>query len=173
MVRMRSSGRTGGFKGTECRTWRPSSICASHDESEIPGRCLTHYRAAPWPGTSGRTWTMTRSGNFLPSGKEYTVQLVPGEQDVTRWAWEDKGCYTASSAYASKFWGRQVAPYAAFVWKSKAPLQCRFFSWLAAQNRCWTSDRHARRGLPHQATYPFCDQGDETLNHILLTCVLA
>lgn len=41
------------------------------------------------------------------------------------------------------------------------------------RNRCWTSDRLARRGLPHQATCPFCSQQVETINHILLTCVFA
>lgn len=67
----------------------------------------------------------------------------------------------------------EVAPYADMAWKSRAPQQCRFFAWLAGRNRCWTSDRLARRGLPHQASCPFYDQAEETLNHILLGCVLA
>jgi hypothetical protein len=32
----------------------------------------------------------------------------------------------------------------------------RFFIWLAI-NKCWTSDRLANRGLPHQPACPFCD----------------
>uniref|UniRef100_A0A8R7P108 Reverse transcriptase zinc-binding domain-containing protein n=1 Tax=Triticum urartu TaxID=4572 RepID=A0A8R7P108_TRIUA len=44
---------------------------------------------------------------------------------------------------------------------------------MAARNRCWTSDRLARQGLPHQSACPFCDQGDATINHILHTCMLA
>lgn len=78
-----------------------------------------------------------------------------------------------SSAYAAKFWGREVSPTAEFTWKSRAPLQCRFFSWLAIKNRCWTSDRLARRGLPHQDACPLCDQLEETIDHILLQCVFA
>lgn len=93
--------------------------------------------------------------------------------DSIRWAWEPNGSYSVRSAYAANFMGREVAPYADFVWRHKAPLQCRFFSWLVMRNHCWTSDRVARRGLPHQTTCPFCNQHVETINHILLTCVFA
>jgi hypothetical protein len=36
-----------------------------------------------------------------------------------------------------------------------------------------SSARLARRGLPHQAAFPFCDQAEETINHILVSCVLS
>lgn len=41
------------------------------------------------------------------------------------------------------------------------------------KNRCWTSDRLARRGLPHQAVCPLCDQDQESIDHILVSCVFA
>ena len=69
--------------------------------------------------------------------------------------------------------GLEVAPTVTFTWKSKAPLRCRFFAWLALQDRCWTFDRLARRGLDHQEACPFCDQEEESINHILLQCVFA
>uniref|UniRef100_A0A452YW54 Reverse transcriptase zinc-binding domain-containing protein n=1 Tax=Aegilops tauschii subsp. strangulata TaxID=200361 RepID=A0A452YW54_AEGTS len=69
--------------------------------------------------------------------------------------------------------GLEVSPTAAFTWKSKVPLQCHFFMWLANKNRCWTSDRLATRGLPHQDTCPFCDQHEESIQHLLLSCVFA
>lgn len=92
-------------------------------------------------------------------------------QDSIAWAWEKDGRHSTRSAYAAKFWGREVAPTAMFTWKSRAPLQCRFFTWLALRNRCWTSDRLARRGLDHQEACPLCDQEEETINHLLLECV--
>lgn len=67
----------------------------------------------------------------------------------------------------------EVAPYTNSSWKSHAPLQFRFFTWLASRNRCQTSDHLARRGLPHQDVCPLCDQHDEKINHILLNCVFA
>lgn len=77
------------------------------------------------------------------------------------------------SAYAAKFAALDVSPTASFTWQSKAPLQCRFFGWLALKNRCWTSDHLARRGLSHQDSCPFCDKADEAMNHLMLHCVLA
>lgn len=71
------------------------------------------------------------------------IELTPRVDDSTVWAWEANGSYSARSAYAAKFWGLEVAPYAEMAWESKAPQQCRFFVWLAGRNRCWTSDRLA------------------------------
>ena len=47
------------------------------------------------------------------------------------------------------------------------------FLWLAIQNRCWTADRLAKRGLPHLDKCPLCDQEDETIQHLLTTCMVA
>jgi len=35
------------------------------------------------------------------------------------------------------------------------------------------ADRLAKRGLPHPTHCPLCDQEDETVQHLLTTCVLA
>jgi hypothetical protein len=43
--------------------------------------------------------------------------------------------------------------------------------WLATHKRCWTSDQLVRRGLPHPEHCPLCDQEDETLDHLLVSCV--
>lgn len=34
-------------------------------------------------------------------------------------------------------------------------------------------DSLVKRGLPHQAACPLCDQDVETINHILVSCVFA
>ncbi|GJN03220.1 hypothetical protein PR202_ga20639 [Eleusine coracana subsp. coracana] len=59
------------------------------------------------------------------------------------------------------------------IWKSWAPGKCRFFLWLAAHNRCWTADRLAKRNLPHPPLCVLCDQEEETIDHILISCVFA
>lgn len=86
-----------------------------------------------------------------------------GLADSVTWSWETNGQFSVCSAYAAMFAGREVVPTADFTWKYRTPLQSRFFNWLAMRNRCWTSDRLARRGLPHHDTCPFCDQEEE--NH--------
>ena len=93
--------------------------------------------------------------------------------DSVIWAWEKSGEYSVRSAYQARFMGREIIPTADFTWKSRAPLRCHFFAWIALQNRCWTSDRLARRGLDHQEACPFCDQHEESIDHILLHCVFA
>jgi len=45
--------------------------------------------------------------------------------------------------------------------------------WLAVNNRCWTADRLAKRGLPHPVVCPLCDQATETINHFLIACVFS
>jgi len=57
------------------------------------------------------------------------------------------------------------------IWKSWAPGKCKFFMWLATHNRCWTVDQLARKGLPHPECCPLCDQMDETIDHLLVSCV--
>ena len=84
--------------------------------------------------------------------------------------WEKHGKYSARSAYAARFMGREVSTRTAFTWKPKAPLRCRFLAWLAI---CWTSDRLASRRLPHQDSCPMCNQQDETIQHLMLGCVFA
>jgi hypothetical protein len=52
----------------------------------------------------------------------------------------------------------------------KAPPRCRYFMWLVAHRRCWTADRRRPRGLPHPARCVLCDQQEETIDHILISC---
>ena len=40
-------------------------------------------------------------------------------------------------------------------------------------NRCWTADWLARRGLQHPDKCLLCDQEEETIQHILTSCVFA
>jgi len=61
----------------------------------------------------------------------------------------------------------------AAIWKSWAPSKCKTFVWLVIRNRCWIADRLHKRGLPHPERCALCDQADETVQHILTSCVFA
>ena len=102
-----------------------------------------------------------------------SVELAEGIDDKIVWTWKENGLFSARSAYRGHFAARIEAAGATKIWKSRAPATCKFFSWLAAKRRCWTSDRLQRRLLPHPAACPFCDQEPETIDHLLLGCVLA
>jgi hypothetical protein len=45
--------------------------------------------------------------------------------------------------------------------------------WLVAHGRCWTADRLAKEGLPHPPNCLLCDQEEETLNHLLVSCIFS
>jgi hypothetical protein len=57
------------------------------------------------------------------------------------------------------------------IWKTWAPPKCRVFLWLVSHKRCWTADRLERRGLPHPEKCPLCDQENEDIDHLLVSCV--
>ncbi|WVZ89347.1 hypothetical protein U9M48_035768 [Paspalum notatum var. saurae] len=101
------------------------------------------------------------------------VSLQPGVPDQFHWTFTQSGHYSCQSAYQAFFLGGiNFGPWKR-VWKSWAPLRCKFFMWLALKNRCWTADRLAKRGLPHPHTCPLCDQEQETMQHLLISCVFS
>lgn len=57
------------------------------------------------------------------------------------------------------------------IWKNRAPGKCKFFMWLVANNKCWTTHCLTRRGLAHLECCPLCDQVEETIDHLLVSCV--
>jgi hypothetical protein len=101
------------------------------------------------------------------------VALSEGVEDSFRWGWDNSYSYSARSCYRAMFGARIEMAGALQIWRSRAPPNCRVFLWLAARNRCWTADRLCRRGLPHPAACPFCDQAEESIDHLLVGCVLA
>jgi len=42
-----------------------------------------------------------------------------------------------------------------------------------AHKKCWTADRLARKGLPHPTVCPLSDQVEETIDHLLISCVFS
>jgi len=101
------------------------------------------------------------------------VELQPDVEDTHIWQFSNTGQYTSKSAYEALFIGAiQFGPWER-IWRSWAPSKCKFFLWVAAHKRCWTGDRLARKGLQHPAACPLCDQAQETIDHLLVSCVFA
>jgi len=96
--------------------------------------------------------------------------LQPEVEDSHTWQLSSSGKYSAKSAYEGLFIGAvQFRPWER-LW-NWAPGKCKFFMWLVAHNKCWTADRLAKRGLPHPECCPLCDQAEETIDHLLVSCV--
>ena len=58
------------------------------------------------------------------------------------------------------------------IWKGWAPLTNKFFLWLVSLDRCWTVERRAMHGLPHDPECIFCSQKLETIDYLLVGCVI-
>ncbi|GJN27974.1 hypothetical protein PR202_gb16046 [Eleusine coracana subsp. coracana] len=83
------------------------------------------------------------------------------------------GSFSSKSAYQAFFQGAITFEPWRRIWRSWAPSKCKVFLWLAVRDRCWTADRLTKRNLPHPDKCPFCDQADETVQHLLTSCVFA
>jgi hypothetical protein len=101
------------------------------------------------------------------------VKLQLGTHDQLSWRLSNHGIYSSKSAYEAFFTGTiKFGPWRC-IWKTWVPSKCKLFIWLAVKNRYWTADRLAKRGLPHPSACPLCDQAVETIQHILISCVLS
>ena len=94
-------------------------------------------------------------------------------EDSHSWRFESSGVFTTKSAYRAFFHGSiNFEPWRQ-IWKTWAPPKCKVFLWLAVRDRCWTADHLVKQNLPHPNQCPLCDQADETIQHLLTSCVFA
>lgn len=78
-----------------------------------------------------------------------------------------------ASACQALFTGQTAVLGAKELWKIKDPNKCRFFLWLCLHGRVWTAERRRRHGLQQSDICSLCGQEVETLDHLLLQCVLS
>lgn len=64
-----------------------------------------------------------------------TVQRNEDAQDVFHWPADPSGTYTAKSVYKRLYVGLERSPTDAGIWRSWAPLKCKFFAWLIVKYR--------------------------------------
>jgi hypothetical protein len=77
--------------------------------------------------------------------------------------------YSSKSAYSALFEGMTFSPHCKAIWTAGL-LSNKVFAWLAAADRCWTAERRMRHGLADDDTCVVCDQGSESITHLLLQC---
>jgi len=109
-------------------------------------------------------------GQYLCLWQRVGSTVLTQEPDHLIWRWTEDSSYTAKSCYEAMFHGALLSQCWRLIWKTWAPPRVRFFHWLAAQNRCWTADRLARRGLQHHPRCLLCDQLPESLHHLFMEC---
>lgn len=128
----------GGFRVQELAPSIYESMSRSARNSRTVHQALS---TAEWARDVGPELSSEALNEYMGLWAQVTrVDLNPDAVDAVSWVWEPDGRYSCRSAYRARFWGREVSPTAVFTWSSKAPLRCRFFTWLAVQSRCWTAD---------------------------------
>jgi hypothetical protein len=93
--------------------------------------------------------------------------------DQLLWQWCSSSCYSSKLAYLALFNDQTCVLGAKEAWKIRAPNEVWFFVWLAVQNRCWTTERLHRHGMHSDSICALCDQPSETIDHLLLACVVS
>jgi hypothetical protein len=81
------------------------------------------------------------------------VDLYPDKEDKHIFRLAANGKYSAKAAYEGLV---EFEPFER-IWKTWAPPKCRFFLWLVAHKKRWTTDRLEKRGLNHPKRCPLCD----------------
>jgi hypothetical protein len=97
------------------------------------------------------------------------IQLTDQPEKVI-WRWTLDGVYSAMSAYRMLHAGSTPFLVHKLIWKTWAPLRIKIFLWLAFKRRHRTGDRRRRHGLEARELCYLCDQGEETIDHILDSC---
>lgn len=85
-------------------------------------------------------------------------------------ALQEDGIFSVKSAYQLFFLANTKFACAKPIWKSKAPMKCKFFMWLAVHRRCLTADNLARRGWPHNTICSLCLIANEDCTHLFVHC---
>jgi hypothetical protein len=107
-----------------------------------------------------------KGGHCMISG----IELQPEVDDKHTFSIASNGVYSAKTAYEGLFLGSVTFEHYKRIWKSWALPKCRFFLWLVAHKRCWTTDRLAKQGLNHPEKCLLCDQEEENMDHLLMQC---
>jgi hypothetical protein len=89
----------------------------------------------------------------------HDVLLQPGVSDSHFWRFATSG-QTVKLAYEGFF-------------KTWALAKCHFFTWLVAHNKFWTANHLARRGMDHPEECLLCGREEETIDHLMISCVFA
>uniref|UniRef100_A0A8I6X6V4 Reverse transcriptase zinc-binding domain-containing protein n=1 Tax=Hordeum vulgare subsp. vulgare TaxID=112509 RepID=A0A8I6X6V4_HORVV len=132
-------------------------------------------------GIGGNAWArdirgvvgLQEIGQYLLTWQLVTHTTLSTEPDKLVWNWTANDVYSARSCYRATFHRSMTCRSWKLIWKVWAPPKVKFFHWLANQDRCWTAERLARRGLHHHPRCLLCDQEPETIRHLLLTCPCA
>ncbi len=90
--------------------------------------------------------------------------------DKIRWRWDTSGRFSVKSLYCFLQNGGVADRRFVHLWKIRAPLKVKIFVWLVLGKRVLTADNLLKRGWNGEGRCTFCADGNETGEHLFLTC---
>jgi hypothetical protein len=79
-------------------------------------------------------------------------------------------CLSAIPSHDCQWWGATILFPAMPVWKALTEAKCKFFAWIAMQDRVLTADNLLRRSWPCNYYCSLCLCLHETTEHLLTGC---
>lgn len=85
---------------------------------------------------------------------------------------EGNGVFSSKYSCKAFFYGA-IQSLSLGVSETLGAIQVQGIIRLALRNNCCTANRLTKKGLPHPEKCVLCDQEEETVQHILTSCVIA
>lgn len=102
----------------------------------------------------------------------FTLQQYSPDQHI--WRFTRSGHYTSKSGYELFFSLALLSlRHAKEFGNLGSPTLFFFLVWPTINHHCWTADRLSKHGHPHPGACPLCDQAEETIQHLFVSCVFA
>jgi hypothetical protein len=96
--------------------------------------------------------------------------LVNSEADKVIWKNVVDGAFSVKTVYNLFFMATIKFAWAKPICKSKGPMKCKFFMWLAVHRRCLTVDNIERREWSQNTICPLCQNNPKDGTHLFVHC---
>lgn len=122
--------------------WAQDQGCGSqsHGSGGKPSARLTQsemaYRGHGSPFV-GLTYPWSPFTSSSTCGESVAGVRLEAEVEELMWQWESDGKLSSKLSNKAFFACSTMVVAVDQLWRSREPHNCRFFAWLASQNRCW------------------------------------
>ena len=167
-----------------CEKWIMDEIPRCPVNRQI--RIDAHLKVSSLLSSPG-VWNEEKLTELFPPNEVHRIkQMVPGEvEDCFVWAYTRHGAYTVKTGYGMLVKVKsmsigQISPEEQVqndlkkrIWKLPTLPKIRMFLWRAVSGALAVAERLNSRGLNVDPSCRLCQDGPETINHVLFQCSVA
>jgi hypothetical protein len=167
--------------GRSALFWRDHWLVGHSIQSMAPNLCNAVHARTPatrlvCEALQNDCWIRDIHGTLdMASLEQYVMlwdrlqgfQLDERVADRFIWKWSANQQYSSQSVYRAFFNGQCGVLGANILRKAKAPLNSKFFVWLALLDRCWIGERLLHHQMSDDGSCTFCSQEEESIGRLL------